>query len=174
MRKPARVYTPREGHNLSKTEAQRLGTTIAALERKLRRAVTPGDLIEHGRDPDSPFHRYLDWDDAHAAHEYRLQQARYIMRAIDVQLPEYGDAVVRGFIPASYGPSDDGFMSTNQALAKRPDVVRLQLRRLRDEAVRIEKDYAGWASLIEFQPDPAAGPAADFVKSARRMAKATV
>ena len=42
--------------------------------------LSPADVVEAAAPPTSPLHRYFDWDDAHAAHEHRLFQARHLLR----------------------------------------------------------------------------------------------
>ena len=42
--------------------------------------VTPEIVVEAARDPASPLHSAFTWDDAQAAHEHRLAQARVLLR----------------------------------------------------------------------------------------------
>lgn len=44
--------------------------------------LTPEALLEKATPVESPLHRFFDWDNDHAAHEHRLQQARYIIRYV--------------------------------------------------------------------------------------------
>lgn len=40
----------------------------------------PEDVIDHARDPASELHKYFEWDDNEAAKEYRLIQARKVIK----------------------------------------------------------------------------------------------
>ena len=42
--------------------------------------LSPADVVEAAAPPTSALHRYFDWDNAHAAHEHRLYQARHLLR----------------------------------------------------------------------------------------------
>jgi hypothetical protein len=59
--------------------------------------VTPYDIVDAARDPDSPLHSAFTWDDAEAAHQHRLDQARYLIRRIHVDIT-VGNRLIR--IPA--------------------------------------------------------------------------
>jgi hypothetical protein len=39
-------------------------------------------VVGDASDPDSPLHAYFDWNDANAAHRYRLEQARRLIRSV--------------------------------------------------------------------------------------------
>lgn len=43
-------------------------------------ALTASLVVEAASDEESPLHQEFNWDDAEAAHEYRLQQARQMLR----------------------------------------------------------------------------------------------
>ena len=40
--------------------------------------ITPEMVVDAARDPNSPLHSAFTWDDAQAAHEHRLAQARVL------------------------------------------------------------------------------------------------
>lgn len=79
----------------SRYDAQEIGNYITQNHEK----ISPGELLEKATDEESPLHDWFEWDDAVAAHEYRLQQASYVIRAVHVQYPEVGDhEPVRAFV----------------------------------------------------------------------------
>ena len=47
--------------------------------------ITPPALVEAARDKQSPLHPFFEWNDGEAAEQYRLYQARTLIRAIVVQ-----------------------------------------------------------------------------------------
>lgn len=54
--------------------------------------VRPVDVVEAARDEDSPLHGYFTWDDSEAANQYRLEEARRLLRVFVVtELREVGD-----------------------------------------------------------------------------------
>ena len=42
--------------------------------------LKPEHVVEHAKDPQNPLHSQFQWDDSKAAHEYRLWQARQLIR----------------------------------------------------------------------------------------------
>lgn len=54
--------------------------TLQALADDNDGVLHPADVVEAATEPASPLHKYFDWDEAHAAHQHRLQQARRLMR----------------------------------------------------------------------------------------------
>ena len=48
--------------------------------------ITPEAVVEDARDPESPLHDLFLWDDTEAAHQYRLSQARGVIRSIKVDI----------------------------------------------------------------------------------------
>lgn len=55
----------------------------AAVERiakKFNYTPSPSDVVEAARNARSPIHGRFEWDDAKAAHQHRLKQARQILR----------------------------------------------------------------------------------------------
>jgi len=62
--------------------------TIAEIFRELdkRHQLTPRRLLELAADPESVLHKYFTWDDVAAAEKYRIQQARWLLESITVNL----------------------------------------------------------------------------------------
>lgn len=46
--------------------------------------LLPETVLEAARPASSPLHAYFEWDDARAAHEHRLDQARRLIRSVKV------------------------------------------------------------------------------------------
>ncbi|MEE4236521.1 MAG: hypothetical protein V2I51_07335 [Anderseniella sp.] len=47
--------------------------------------ITPSAIVEAARDEDSALHAYFEWDDSTAAEQYRLMQARELLRSCKVE-----------------------------------------------------------------------------------------
>ena len=54
--------------------------TLQALADDNDGVLRPADVVVAATPPSSPLHKYFTWDDAKAAHEHRLDQARRLMR----------------------------------------------------------------------------------------------
>ena len=46
------------------------------------------EVVEAARDPKNPLHRHFNWEDTSAAHQWRLAQARALIRQITVTMPD--------------------------------------------------------------------------------------
>lgn len=55
-------------------ELERIRSEVGALQ--------PEVVLASAEDEASALHQHFDWDDAHAAHEYRLETARRLIRAV--------------------------------------------------------------------------------------------
>jgi len=59
--------------------------------------LRPMDVVDHARSKRSALHRFFEWDDSNAAEQYRLAQARAIIRVV-VQVSEQTSEKVRAFV----------------------------------------------------------------------------
>ena len=94
-------YRTREtysGHtHLSQEDAEILGPYIEKMAKKNKSLLTPYDLVNDARNPDSPLHGHFEWNDAVAAEKFRVTQARKILRSIVIEVEDMNDAPVRAF-----------------------------------------------------------------------------
>lgn len=85
--------------------------------RESRGSLTPAIVVEEASEPDHPLHSRFQWDDASAAHAFRLEQARSLIRSARIVYREgdkrSGPRSVRAFhsLPTPdgrvYEPSED-------------------------------------------------------------------
>jgi hypothetical protein len=68
-----------------KAQKQTAMDVMQALAKANGGTITPEALVDAARDKESPLHEYFEWDDATAAHQYRLEQARRMIRACHVK-----------------------------------------------------------------------------------------
>ena len=73
------------GARISKTTVQALGETIVRIGSRGRYdAIKAEDLVTAAKDPTCPLHAEFEWDNDTAADKYRITQARYLLRSINV------------------------------------------------------------------------------------------
>jgi hypothetical protein len=87
--------------------------------------ITPEMVVEAARDPNSPLHSAFTWDDAQAAHEHRLAQARVLLRRVRVEI-ETGTRLIS--VPyfvrdPEAAPQEQGYL-TLPRLKAQEDVAR--------------------------------------------------
>lgn len=59
-----------------------VGEHLELLRKQCKNELTPEDVVTDAANPNSPLHSFFEWDDGDAAHQYRLQQARGLIRAV--------------------------------------------------------------------------------------------
>lgn len=59
-----------------------VGKHIELLRKKQKGELTAQDVLDDARNPNSPLHSFFEWDDGEAAEQYRLQQARGLIRSV--------------------------------------------------------------------------------------------
>lgn len=64
--------------------------------------LTPSLVVQEASDPEHPLHDRFVWDDATAAHRYRLDQARHLIISVEVMRESVGDetVLVRAYVSA--------------------------------------------------------------------------
>jgi hypothetical protein len=114
------VYKPREGSILSNEDAQVIGERLTVLAAE--GPVKQQDVVDDARMPGSPLHHYFEWDDEIAAEKYRLEQARYYIRSIDI-VREENKPAVRAFhnviVRAEEQPAVRGYCTVDAVLDDR-------------------------------------------------------
>ena len=102
--------------------------------------VTPELVLEAATPDEHPLHDEFTWDDTEAAHNYRLNEARSLIRSVKIRPvdPEAPSDAVRAFVsvrppsgPSNYQPTErvDDAMSQRLVLAQmRRDIDTLKRR----------------------------------------------
>ena len=104
---------------------------IEAIKEELQSLVVDGVLnpesvVDAARNPNSSMHGQFNWDDSEAAHQYRISQARALIKRVKVNVIRADDAVVRvsSFIRSTTG---SGYQSTQQIAVNYVDRVAVML-----------------------------------------------
>ena len=63
-------------------EASVVGAHIEMLRERFKGELTPEDILDDAKNPNSPLHSFFEWNDGEAAHQHRLQQARGLIRSV--------------------------------------------------------------------------------------------
>lgn len=86
--------------------------------------LTPDQVVEAASDPASPLHDQFEWDDSVAAVEYRRDQARTLIRSVNVKI-EVGGVILRApqYVRDPAAERAQGY-ATLQRLKSDEDVAR--------------------------------------------------
>jgi hypothetical protein len=97
--------------------------------------LTPDMLVEYAANPKTHVHRCFTWDNDAAAHQYRLQQARMLIRSVQIVYEERPAEPQRVFtlVTVEHGNAKQGYMPT-EIIVTKPDLFSDALRRLKAEA----------------------------------------
>jgi hypothetical protein len=136
---------------LSKVNVDEVVSSFEALRRK-HGTIKPEHVVEAAIDESHPLHSYFEWDNDAAAHKYRLQQAAYVIRHVEVQWsepkgPRQVEATVRRG-PAFVNPMRDGtgYEPLRQVLNDK-EKRALLLNRALEDLVSVQDRYEQLAEL---------------------------
>jgi hypothetical protein len=82
---PHQNYRATPGSRLKDDDARLIGEVVDEIVEEKGRVV-PSDLVEAATPDDAPLHRFFQWDNQIAARQYRLDQARRLLRAVEVEI----------------------------------------------------------------------------------------
>lgn len=63
-----------------------LHARLEKIRAKAQGVLTPDDVVKDARSASSPLHSHFTWDDSEAAHQFRLEQARTLIRNVRVEV----------------------------------------------------------------------------------------
>ena len=76
------VYRPSRGAPFTALEAQKIGESLADIEKE--KGLTPAAVVAAAGTWDSPLHRHFEWNDSKAAKAHRMGQARTLIGCVRV------------------------------------------------------------------------------------------
>ena len=147
--------------NIHESTAQIVGETLANLEKRYGK-LKPELVVDAAQSPASPLHRFFQWDDSVAAREYRIQQARGLIRSVHVKIIDDEEIrkPVRAFISMDRYTGNSGYENVVSVMsddAKREQVLRVARAEL--EAWRKRYDDLEEFSLLHKFIDEVVVPA---------------
>lgn len=91
------IYRWKPGCERSGGDAQRVGEQLHSLTVEHGEKLTPTHVVAAARPDDAPLHGLFEWNDVVAADRYREEQARVVMRSIEIVSAQA--APTRMFVP---------------------------------------------------------------------------
>jgi len=144
-------YAWRNGARLQKgahVPAQTVGERLEWLRGDGGGELTPETVVADARDPASPLHPLFEWNETEAAHQYRLSQARSIIRAVVVRYratPEGGPRSIVAFVNVKEG--DRRYYTATAVAMSDPERRGIVLRQAWEDFQALRRRYA---DLAEF------------------------
>ena len=151
-------------------DANAVGRHIEMLREKFKGELTPQDVLDDARHDNSPLHSFFEWNDGAAAEQYRLQQARGLIRAVvAVYVQDDKPAVrTRAYVHVPE-PSAPHYREASHALSQtktRKMVLERAMNELKAWRARY-KDLQEFAALVEIIDTIDA----DFPRSLKKLGK---
>lgn len=120
---------------------------LELIARKHRGILRPEDVVAYAQNPKTALHEAFEWDDTEAAHQYRLEQARRVIRAVVTVLPRNGNNVeTRAYVALDSDRGSNSYREVSAVLSKREwrDELLAQARR---DMVSFKAKYAALSEL---------------------------
>jgi hypothetical protein len=141
------VYAWKTGARLT-IDAQFAGERLEQLK-TTHSTLTADIVVSDARNSDSPLHDGFEWDNTIAAEQYRLQQARYILRSVVVKdMPGHADEEIRAFVVIKNENSDNSYVPTQIALSDDEMRQKVLMQAHRDLEA-LERKYNDLSELAE-------------------------
>lgn len=114
-----------------------------------RQRLTPKDVVDDARPPDSELHNRFEWDDSVAGEKYRLVQASELIRSVEIEYPSPDSEPrrVRAFSTTrGQDPDKQGYRPTAEVLED-DFSRRLLLKQCERDIAALKRTYG---HLVEF------------------------
>ena len=99
--------------------------------------TTPEEVVKKAENPDSELHKCFEWDDTKAAYQYRLQQARTVMRNL-VFVSDKKEEQVSAYYALTFEKSE---YHPTVLILQKPDEYNALLEKALGELRAFQKKY---------------------------------
>jgi hypothetical protein len=111
-------------------------------------SIIPKDVVDRARDPDSPLHDQFTWDDSEAAEQWRIEEARKLIRVFVTVLPS-SNVPIRTYVSLTPDRAAGvGYRIIDEVLSH--EVLRAQM--LEDALSDLRTFELKYARLAELKP----------------------
>lgn len=136
--------------NGAKADPQRLGEELDKIASANKGRLQPQNVVTFAKNRRSALHKHFEWDDTIAADQYRLGQARSIIRAIrvDMKTAEGGIDLARAFL--SVADEDGVAYRRSEDVMNSLDLQVVVLKAAQRDLAAFQQRYA---DLCRFIPE---------------------
>lgn len=161
---PGATYVPAPGSKFTAEQAAVIGAEIERVAKgNVDGKATPRAVLEAARSPESPLHRFFEWDNDRAAERHRLEQAKHMLRSIDVVFVKADQPVqTRAFHVIQNDTGDRGYVPA-EVVFSNVDMTAEIVGRAKAEAASWHRRYQRIRSAAGLAPVFAAIEAAGIV-----------
>lgn len=120
------------------------------IAKKSKGLLIPEKVVEEAKPEDSPLHSQFNWDDTEAARQYRIYQAKNLIRTVVRYAEINGDKrAVRVFVSLTPDREEEGGYRDVVAVLSDKSMRRQMLEDAMKELAAFEKKYANLKELTE-------------------------
>jgi hypothetical protein len=152
---PKRVYAWRDGSGkrFGKFDAQPAGEEVEKLQKLHGHELEPADVVEAAADEKNVLHDLFEWDNLKAGHEWRLQQARFLLQSLKVTITHYDGKTITldratAVLPAKNGSGGKKYVMMERAM-RDADSRNYLLRVALLEAIAFRNKYKELSELTK-------------------------
>ena len=112
--------------------------------------LTPAAVVDDARPEDAPLHSHFEWDDSVAGEQYRMVQARQLIRSVKVTVqpqPEAAPVQVRVFHNVADEDKPRKYVPL-RVLMDDPESAQRVLARAWDEWLQLKRKYADLCGFL--------------------------
>ncbi len=130
-------------------DAKAVGEHLELLRKQCKGELTPEDVLSDAKHDNSPLHSFFEWTDSEAAHQFRLQQARGLIRSVvAIYVQDEKPAVRHRAYVHVPEPSAPHYRETSHAMSQ-AKTRKLVLERAWREFQQWRKRYAEMKEFAE-------------------------
>lgn len=131
------------------TKKEQIAAELQNIAAENDNILNPRDVVEFARNPETALHSQFEWNDSAAAEEYRLWQARQIIRVtVTMEAPE-NDPPRRVFVSMMGDRNADGGYRLLRDVLSDDDMRARLLMEAKAEMVTFRKKYAQLSELAK-------------------------
>ena len=138
-------------HGISKPTLVKVQQELETVRLRHDGLLRPEDIVEFARDKRTTLHAQFEWNNGKAAEQFRLEQARHIIRVVVtvIDMPEAHEPItVRAYQSLTTDRGSQGYRATVDVLSVK-ELRDQMLKDAIDELVRIRTKYATLKELTK-------------------------
>lgn len=135
------IYQFRQGARVKGVEAQVVGEELARIRERDGKIETT-IIVSEARPEDALLHPAFEWDDSVAGEQWRLQQARQMVKAVEVAPEKEGEEPVPAYVHVRATSSEEpGYYQSVTVAVQNPDEWNSALGELAARSVSAHKAF---------------------------------
>lgn len=145
------VYQFKLGARVKGVEAQTVGEELERIRERDGKIETE-TVVSEARPKSAPLHPVFEWNDSAAAHEYRLWQARALVRAVEVAPAQEGEEPTPKYVHVRATGEEGGYYQSVEVAVRNPDEWAMVLQELRGKVASVARSVEVLERLAEKKP----------------------